>query len=160
MAKTAIPRKPNLSNFDKPKQPKRPRPTEHNEQVAVIFWARIQAKRNPELELLAAVPNGAKLPYRKNSKGQRYSPEAMKLKAEGLLPGFPDLFLPVARNGYHGALWELKVGKNVPSDEQKRIIELLLAQGYFVDVCYGADVLIKSICDYLDIKDDQNAYVM
>jgi hypothetical protein len=155
MARIPTTRKPPLSNFDKPKRPK---PTEHNEQVAVVQWARLMSAQQPELSLLLSIPNGAKLPYRKNSKGQRYSPEAMKLKAEGLLPGVPDLFLPVARKGYHGAFWELKVGKNVPSEEQYRVLSALNNQGYCTFICYGADALIKSICDYLDIKDDQNAY--
>lgn len=82
--------------------------SEHDEQTALIIWARMMSTATPALGWLFAVPNGAKLPYRKNAKGQRFSPEAMKLKAEGLTPGVPDLFLPFPARGYHGFFIELK----------------------------------------------------
>jgi hypothetical protein len=72
--------------------------SEHTEQAAVIQWAMMQNQEQyPELRLLHAIPNGAKLPYAKNKRGGRYSSEAGKLIDEGLKSGVPDLSLPVAQ---------------------------------------------------------------
>ena len=73
-------------------------PTEHQEQVALIHWAKMRSATLPELGLLFAIPNG----------GERHLFVAKKLKAEGVKPGTPDLCLPVARGGYHGLFIEMK----------------------------------------------------
>jgi len=90
--------------------PTKPAPIlEHVLQVQVVQWAKMQAGLYPALAMLYATPNGAKLPFRKSAKtGKRYSPEAMKLKAEGMLSGVPDLFLPWAARGWFGFYLELK----------------------------------------------------
>ena len=100
-------------------------PSEHAEQAAVIQWARMQAGACPPLDWLHAIPNGAKLPWRKNRKGQRYSPEANKLKAEGLTPGICDLFLPYAAQGFHGFYLEMKRPGNMRGvrDGQKEFMQ-------------------------------------
>jgi hypothetical protein len=121
---------------------------EHDEQVAVIAWASLMARGFPELELLYAVPNGAKLPYRGKGKA-RFSPEAMRLKAEGLRPGVPDLVLPVARQGYHGLYIEMKYGKNKPTPEQVWWADRLAEQGYLSTVCWGSQEAIDTIQAYL-----------
>jgi hypothetical protein len=109
--------------------------SEHNEQAAIIEWARTFEYQYPELGLLFAIPNGAKLPFAKDRRGRRYSPQAKKLKAEGLRAGVPDLCLPVARLGYHGMFIELKVGGNKPSPEQVEFLDVLAEQGYYAAVC-------------------------
>ena len=63
--------------------------SEHQEQKALIQWARLNQQRFPELDLLFAIPNG----------GLRNIRVARKLKSEGVKPGVSDLFLPVARKG-------------------------------------------------------------
>lgn len=123
--------------------------TEHDEQVAIFQWANTMMSRYPELRLLFAVPNGAKLPWRRNSKNQRYSPEAIRLTGEGLRRGVPDMCLPVARGGYHGAFFELKAGKNKPSLEQLWWVDTLTEQGYYAVVEWGAENMIRLIEDYL-----------
>ena len=116
-----------------------------------MSWADLQASWHPELKLLFAIPNGAKLPYRKTKGGKRYSREGLWLKQEGLKPGVPDLCLPVARNGYHGLYIELKFGKNRPTLAQKEWLKELNKQGYLAVVCYGFDAAKQVIEKYLDI---------
>ena len=113
--------------------------TEHAEQCAVIKWAAYSTGRYPELRTLFAIPNG----------GQRHLVVAAKLKAEGLKPGVPDLFLPVARNGKHGLFIELKVKPNKPSEAQLCWLADLDQLGYDAVVCYSADDAISEIENYL-----------
>jgi len=130
--------------------------SEHEEQVLLFAWSKAYEYRYPELGLLYAIPNGAKLSWRRNPKtGSRYSPEAQRLLAEGLRPGVPDTMLPVPRGIYHGAYCELKVGKNKPTEEQSRWLEALHRQGYATCVAYGAGEAIRFYAEYLglDIKE-------
>jgi hypothetical protein len=113
--------------------------TEHAEQVKVVDWAKWQAKINPELELLFAVPNG----------GKRHIKVAQKLKAEGTRAGVPDLILPVARLPFHGLFIEMKVAGNKPSDAQIWWLSNLNQQGYLATVCYGADQAIEVLINYI-----------
>jgi hypothetical protein len=139
---------------------------EHNEQVAIFEWAERQSKKHPELLLLFAIPNGGKLPYTKNNKtGKIWSPQRAKLVKEGLKPGVPDIFFPVARNGKHGLFIELKIikkkvvggkikeEKTYASKIQKEWHTALESQGYDVRVCWGADGAINTIRSYLGLSD-------
>jgi hypothetical protein len=125
--------------------------SEHAEQVVIFSWAAMAKNVYPELALLFAVANGAKLPYTKDAQGRRFSRQAMILKAEGMKPGVPDMVLPVARGGYHGLFIELKFGKNTPSPEQEEWIMALKEQGYLAKVCYGAESAIAILKNYLEL---------
>lgn len=125
--------------------------SEHTEQAAVIQWAMMNEGQYPELRLLHASLNGAKLPYKRNQKGGRYSSEASKLIDEGLKSGVPDLSLPVARGGYFGLYIEMKVKPNKPTPAQLDFINLLNEQGYRAVVCYGSDEAIGTLIDYLNM---------
>lgn len=116
-----------------------PCPTEHAEQVALMQWARIQAKRYPGLDLLHAIPNG----------GARNAITGAKLKAEGVKPGVPDLHLPVPLHGRPGLYLELKrkAGSAV-TPAQREWHAALAAQGYAVVVCRGARDAIEAIEAY------------
>ena len=116
-----------------------PKKTEHGEQCALIAWANLMQSKYPELELLAAIPNG----------GKRDVVTGVRLKAEGVRAGFPDLILPVPRGVYAGLFLEMKVGRNKPTESQQWWLERLRQQGYRVCVCYGADEAMKVIKDYL-----------
>lgn len=72
--------------------------TEHEEQAALIAWARLIERRIPEVGLLYAIPNG----------GWRHPRTAALLKAEGARAGVWDLHLPVPRNGATGLWIEMK----------------------------------------------------
>lgn len=115
-------------------------PLEHDEQVALVAWARLEGRRRPELALLVAIPNG----------GHRHPAVAGKLRAEGVSAGFPDLFLPAARGPYHGCFIELKRRQsgNVTRD-QHAWHEALRAQGYRVEVCRGWDAARAALLAYL-----------
>ena len=127
--------------------------SEHTEQEAVFIWASMMEAQYPELRLLYAIPNGAKLPRRKNKSGQWYSPEGVKLKAEGMRPGMPDMALAVPRQGWHGLFIEMKNGyKNKPKPHQVSLLDALSGQGYLATVCHSTAEAIETISDYLEIK--------
>ena len=113
--------------------------SEHLEQCAVMQWAQLHEKRYPALELLFAIPNG----------GARHPAVAGKLQAEGVKPGIPDIFLSVARGGFHGLYIEMKYGKNKTSEKQDEKIARLREEGYRVEVCYSAGEAIDVLQEYL-----------
>lgn len=114
---------------------------EHAEQVSLMAWAEWAAFDRPELALLFAIPNG----------GARDAVTGARMKAEGVKPGVPDLFLPVARQGCHGLFIEMKRrdgGRVTP--EQQRWHDRLTEQGYLVAVCHGRDAAKTLIAAYLE----------
>lgn len=60
--------------------------------------------------------------------------QAIRLKAEGLLSGVPDLFIPHPRGPYSGLFIETKSLKGTVSPEQRQVFEFLRNQGYQVEV--------------------------
>ena len=129
-------------------------PTEHEEQVRVIDWASVKASKWPELRLLHAIPNGGSRASAENRRGSRYSPEAQRLRSEGVRSGVPDLDLPVARRGYHGLRIEMKTIDGKVSSQQKWWLDELTAQGYLAVVRHGADEAITTIKWYLEGQRD------
>ncbi len=122
----------------------KPVPTEHEEQKAVISWFNVQHKALKGR--LIAVPNGAHLA---GTQRQRFAKMA-RMKAEGLSPGFPDLFLPYPSKGFHGLAIEMKrVKGSATSKEQLDWLEWLPQQGYLAVLCKGADAAIDTIQAYL-----------
>ena len=113
--------------------------SEHDEQKALFEWAAWNQGHEPAPCLLFAIPNG----------GLRMPAVAGKLKAEGLKPGVPDVYLPVARLGYHGFWIEMKFGKNKTTIEQDVWLTALKAEGYMVDVSYGWQEAAHKIARYL-----------
>lgn len=109
-------------------------------QKQVIEWSKWAYKTGnyPLLCLLHCSLNGVKL-----SKTQ-----AAQAKAQGMLSGVPDLFLPVPRQGHHGLFIEMKSDKGRVSDNQKWFLEQVASIGYKVAVCYGVNEAIKTIEDY------------
>lgn len=115
-------------------------PTEAQEQTAVFNWAAVMVRRWPELRLLHHIPNG----------GSRNAREAHNLRMQGVKAGVPDIFLPVARGGWHGLYIEMKRRKGGRlSDEQAAMLEALREQGYCAWVCKGANDAIDLITGYL-----------
>lgn len=110
---------------------------EHQEQVAVINWFRLQHRQYASY--LFAIPNG----------GVRNIGTAVKLKKEGVLAGVPDLFLMIPMNGYHGLWIEMKVKGGRVSDSQKEFIGAATLMGYPAVVCYGFDEAKNAINNYL-----------
>jgi hypothetical protein len=127
--------------------------TEHAEQAEVIRWAMSAPvlEDHPEVKWLFAIPNGAKLPYSRDARGNRHCNQANILKDEGLKSGVPDLCLPVPAGGYHGLYIEMKsLSKSAKlSAEQKAWIEGLNALGYRAVVCFGCEAAKLEIVNYL-----------
>lgn len=117
-------------------------PSEHAEQCALISWWSYACKQFGISEnLLFAIPNG----------GARSAATGATLKAEGVRPGIPDLFLAVPSKDYRGLFVEMKKkrGGRV-SDAQKQMSTELERSGYCVKVCCGFDEARPIICEYLD----------
>jgi hypothetical protein len=92
--------------------------SEHQEQTVLVAMVR----QHFPGAIIAAVPNG----------GKRGRAEAVRLKAEGVLAGFPDLVLMEPRGGYHGLVCEMKrVGGRLVK-HQRELLDQLAERGYYV----------------------------
>ena len=118
--------------------------SEKNEQMALIAWANLEAARTPELALLFAIPNQG--PGRRN-RGYLHS-----LIRQGLKPGVPDLFLPVARGRHHGMFLEMKYGRGTVSANQECWLKWLGEQDYHTAVCWTYEEARDAILSYLGIQ--------
>lgn len=117
-----------LSQIQQWANPKRdPVPTEHEEQVKFIKEFTLQF---PELRIFA-IPNG----------GKRSIKTAVDLKAEGVVKGVPDLFIPAK------LLWiEMKRAKGGKlSPEQKDWVSHLQSVGHTVIIGYGCDDALDKV---------------
>jgi len=120
------------------------RALEHEEQAAIFAWARIEARRDPRLELLHAIPNGMAVSS---------IAEASRAKRTGRKAGVPDMCLPVPAKGFHGLYLELKRTGGTPCDvrpEQSWWLAQLGLQGYCVSVAYGWEEAVGFIKQYLE----------
>ena len=113
--------------------------SEHKMQVRVFRWAKVMEQNYSELSLLFAIPNG----------GLRNKIVASKMKAEGVKSGVSDIFLSVARGGFHGLYIEMKMPKGKISDNQREFINKVKKQGYKAEICYSSDDAISIIEEYV-----------
>lgn len=116
--------------------------TEHAQQVAVFAWAALQFGKWPELRMMFAIPNG----------GERNKIVAANLKAEGVRPHVPDIFLPVPRGAWHGLFIEMKKVKGRVDPGQLEYIEKLRNQGFGACVCVGFEQARQTLEAYLAWK--------
>lgn len=124
-------------------------PTEAQEQTTLFQWAAMMCGRWPELRLLHHCPNG----------GSRNPIEAHNLRLQGVKPGIPDIFLPCARNGYHGLYIELKRRKGGRvSEEQREMLAALNRQGYRAEVCKGWEEAKNVIEEYMNERTMQGMH--
>ena len=82
------------------------------------------------------------------NEGKRSVSYAAQMKRAGLRKGFPDLFVPLAREGYHGLFIELKYGRGKTSPDQEEWLEFLNANSYRAVVCRGFEEAAREICRY------------
>jgi hypothetical protein len=110
---------------------------ESSEQIA--FVARIR-QFYPDV-IVFAIPNG----------GGRKITEAVRLKAEGVLAGVPDLFIAAPVGEYHGLFIEMKrKTKSRVSDVQKGMLSDLGDRLYRTHVAYGCDDAWSFFQDYVN----------
>ena len=102
-------------------------PTEHEEQRQFVSWFR---QTYPDVRIFA-IPMG----------GYRSKVTAIRLKAEGCVPGVPDLFVPA------WALWiEMKRQKGGSvSAEQKDWHQYLIGIGHKVLIAKGFEDAVKKL---------------
>lgn len=140
-----------LLEYYKPK--KKREDHEHELQSACILWFRYQYPKYKKL--CFAIPNGGSRSKKtfENKTGQKvtYSPEAQRMKKEGLVPGVCDLFLSIPRGKYHGLYLETKWGKNSLSEDQQDFITEVIAQGYKAIVYRSLDQFMQEINNYLNL---------
>ena len=72
------------------------------------------------------------------------------MKEQGVKAGVSDIFLPVARRGYHGIYIELKKTGGIVRPTQKEWIEAVQKEGYYAAVCYGTDAAVELLEWYLN----------
>ena len=106
---------------------------ELQEQMAVVKYCDLQGLP------IVHIPN----------EGKRSVVTGAQLKRAGMRPGFPDLFLPLPRGKYHGLFIEMKYGNGKTSSDQEWWLATLSREGYAVCVCYGFDVAVRRIREYL-----------
>lgn len=108
--------------------------SEHLHQVATVSWFR---KTFPGVSIFA-IPNGE----------SRHVATAVKLKAEGVVAGIPDLFVPEWK-----LFIEMKRAKyGYLSKNQKEVINYLTGVGYGVIVGHGFDDAKSKILDFVEKK--------
>ena len=109
-------------------------PSEHSEQVGFINWFRAKYSQ----VLIFAIPNGEK----------RAISVAKRLKAEGVVRGVPDLFVPAWN------LWiEMKrVSGGRLSPDQKQMIEYLEGARHTVIVGKGATDASQQVLKFMEGK--------
>lgn len=123
--------------------------SEHQQQAATVSWFKWNYRKYAGC--IVALPNGT---YLHGTKGQR-SAQAAKLKAEGMKPGASDLFVCVARGGFHGLWIEMKdQGKTYCSvtQDQRDHIELMIEMGYAAEWCAGTDEAKSTIEKYMGLN--------
>ena len=107
-------------------------PSEHDEQVGFVNWFRTKFPK----VLIFAIPNG----------GKRSIGAGKKFKAEGVVAGIPDLFIPA---------WDVWVEMKRESGgrlspDQREMIKYLESEGYKVIVGKGATDASRQIMEAKD----------
>lgn len=112
---------------------------EFDEQKALFEWAERVQRLYPQLKLMHASLVGVNLTVTQRARA----------KAMGVKAGIPDIFLPVARNGFHGLYIQLKAKNGRASEVQIETIKDLEAEGYCAEICWGWLEAADLIVDYL-----------
>ena len=120
--------------------------SEHDEQATLFRWAGYLAPKYPALDMMFAIPNG----------GLRDIRVARKLKAEGVKPGVPDIFLAARDCNYkfRGLFIEMKIINGRITPEQKEWLPRLNDAGYKAVCCFGWPAAALTIAEYLGISKD------
>lgn len=109
--------------------------SEESIQKTVMEWVRLHPLLS---KVIFHIPN----------EGRRTWRFGKLLKLMGMRAGVSDLFVGLARHGYHGAWIELKSSKGILTPAQKGFMRDMAAQGYYVRACWSVDEAIQVIKDY------------
>jgi hypothetical protein len=114
---------------------------EEQEQIALMNWASlVQVGPYRLQEVLAHYPAG----------GYRTRYEAGRFKAMGVQSGLPDLLLFVPAGPYACGWWELKAGRNKPTDKQLEQHAKLRALGHYVQTYWHWAEAAADMVRYLE----------
>lgn len=116
--------------------------TEHKIQSEYFKILKLNESKYPRLGFIFAIPNG----------GKRHIATAVKMKAEGVKRGVPDIFIPIPVRYYSGFFLEVKTEKGVLSEYQKSYKFYLESQNYKYCVCRSVQKLIYETGKYLEIN--------
>lgn len=107
-------------------------PSEEDIHLTVMEWVRC----HPTIkDFVIHIPN----------QGKRSLRYGKLLKDMGMRSGVSDLFIAMAKHGYHGAWIELKQKKGRLSSEQKQFQIDMSEQSYYVTTCYSIERAINTI---------------
>lgn len=114
---------------------------EDQEQIALMRWAQL-VHVGPWLlsDVLAHYPAG----------GYRTRFEAAKFKLMGVQDGLPDLLLYVPAGAYVCGWWELKIGRNKPTERQLEQHAKLRSLGHYVQTYWHWAEAAQDIVRYLE----------
>ena len=111
--------------------------------VALFRWLRLtRYAGRPIANLAWHTPNG----------GKRNAREAARLKAMGVKPGVPDVFVAIPRGEHSGLFVELKAGRNTTTPAQMSTLADLASAGFSVAVARGWLEAATVIAEYLGVR--------
>jgi hypothetical protein len=111
-------------------------------QQRCVEWFRYSFPRT----LIASFPNGVFIGGTPVQRAKRWN----ILKAEGAMPGMPDLMICLPSGSYHALFIEMKTEKGKLSDTQKIVHAQLINAGYAVKVCRSFEEFTQTIKSYLE----------
>jgi hypothetical protein len=94
-----------------------------------------------------AVPNGMRVA----GDARKRAIYVAAMKRQGLTPGVSDIFILLARGGYHGLFLELKFGRNKLTDEQASFQRRACWAGYQTGHAHTLDQAKEIVCRYLNL---------
>lgn len=140
---------PRTGAFPKAFKPKAPRILEKTIQKNCLRYMELQWPR----VLVFHVPNGGSRGGKVVSKnGKTFSLEALEFKRMGVKKGIPDLIIAAMRGGYGGLYTELKTEDGVVNEDQKKVMEHLRDEGYYVAICRSLEEFQAVVDAYLSGK--------
>ena len=111
-------------------------------QQRCVEWFRYSFPRT----VIASFPNGVFIGGTPVQRAKRWN----ILKAEGAMPGMPDLFIAMSSGAHLGLFVEMKTEKGRLSENQKIVHAMLINAGYCVKVCRSFEEFTITINKYLN----------
>lgn len=84
------------------------------------------------------------------SGGNRSQREGANFKLLGVIPGVPDIFVPIRKGDYSGLYVELKDAKGKPSQFQIDYMKAVTEQGFLCLLINCLEVYKENLTQYLD----------